>query len=323
MAVYAIYHYDFRQTQESALKFEKSEETTLDRAQEVFEGLLQGKKPFYITRPKRDGTNAVLDNEVLAKNDRATLMLICNEKSKNYMEKKDEQELLFHPGCYVIIDNREDVANIAVERTPAFESDPDKVCTLLQDAINQKLSEYRLEIEIRSKIREASVWEIVEHQTQDFQDSIRKVVFNFPIPQKVKGVDAPKQMKRKLSSMAVLGRAFNAAKASYQVEADKNGALRMERTQEDMAQMVELCTTNAYDIHIHFRYYGIYRFGADERALCSLDEKILIDFKNNQTTFDEEGNTTFELSHWLDSVRHIIEGYKDGLPTAKKRKNRR
>ena len=89
MAVYAIYHYDLRQTQESALIFENSEETTLDRAQEVFEGLLQGKKPFYIPRPKRDGTNAVLDNEVLAKNDRTTLMLICNEKSKNYMEKKD------------------------------------------------------------------------------------------------------------------------------------------------------------------------------------------------------------------------------------------
>lgn len=322
MAVYAIYHYDFRQTQESSLKFENSKETTLDNAQEVFELLLQSKKPFHITRPKKDGTNAILDNEVLAKHNRATLMLICNEKSKSYMEKKNEQELLFHPGCYVIFDNREDVANIAVERTPAFESDPDKVCTLLQEAINKKLSEYRLEIEIRPKIREASVWEIVEHQTNEFQDSIKKVVFNFPIPKKVKGVDAPKKMKKKLSTMAVLGRAFNAAKASYQVEADRNGALRMDRTQEDVAQMVELCTTNAYDIHIHFRYYGVYRFGADERALCSVEDNYINEFIIKQTKFDDDGNTTFKLSHWLDSIRHIIEGYKDGIPTAKKRKKR-
>lgn len=323
MAVYAIYHYDFRQTRESALKFEDSKETTLDKAQEVFEGLLQGINPFNISTPKRDGTVVILENEVWKKNDRTTLMLVCNEKHKKYQNKKEDKDFEFHPGCYVIIDNREDVANIAIERSSAFDSNPDKVCELLQEAFNQKLSEYRLEIEIRSKIREASVWDIVEHQTHEFKDSIKKVVFNFPIPQKVKGVDASKKMKRKLYSLATLGRAFNGAKASYQVEADKNGALKMDRTQEDMAQMVQLCTTNAYDIHIHFRYYGIYRFGAAERALYSLDDKVINDFVNNQTTFDDDGKVTFELSRWLDNIRHIIKGYKDGYPTAKKRKIRR
>jgi len=323
MTVYAIYHYDFRKTRESALKFEDSKETTLDRAQEVFEGLLRGVNPLRLTNTKRDGTLSVLENEVLAKHDKATLLLVCNEKYKKYQDKKDDKEFEYYPGCYVIIDNREDVANIAIERVNAFENNPDKVCALLQDAINLKLNEYGLEIEIRPKIREASVWDIVEHQTNEFKDSIKKVVFNFPILEDVKGVDATKKMRKKLNAMATLGKAFNAAKASYQVEAHRNSTLRMDKTQEDMAQMVELCTTNAYDIHIYFRYYGVYRFGADERALCSLEDKIILDFKDNQTMFDEDGNSIFELSKWLDSIRHIIEGYKDGIPTPKKRKKSR
>lgn len=323
MSTYAIYHYDFRQAREGALKLEGSKETTLDKAQEIFEGLLQGKQTFPMTRQKRDGTNAVLDNEVLAKHGCTTLMLVCNEKDKSYMEKKEDRKLSYHPGCYVIIDNRDDVANIAIERNSAFESDPDKVCLLLQEAINRKLYDYRIEIEIRCKVREATVWQVVDRQTCDNGDRVTKVVFNFPIPGKVKGIDATKKMKKKLATLASIGRGMNATKASYHMEADKDSTLHLEQTQEDFAQMVELCTTNAYDIQVHFKYYGIYRFGADERAYCSLDDEILEDFENSITTFSDEGDTVFRLNIWLDNVRHLSKDYKDALPTPKKRKKRR
>lgn len=323
MSTYAIYHYDFRETREGALKFEDSNETTFGKAQEILEGLLQGKQTFPMFRPKRDGTNAVLDNEVLAKKGRTTLMLVCNEKEKSYTEKREDKKFSYHPGCYVIIDNRDDVSNIAIERNPAFESNPDKVCKLLQEAINRKLYDYRIEIEIRCKVREATVWQIVDRQTNENHDRVMKVVFNFPIPGKVKGIDATKKMKKKLATLASIGRGMNAVKASYHMEADNERGLQLEKTQEDFAQMVELCTTNAYDIQVHFKYYGIYRFGADERAYCSLDDETLEEFENSTTNFSDEGDTIFKLNIWLDKVRHISKDYKDALPTPKKRKKRR
>ena len=323
MAVYAIYHYDFSQTQETALKFEGSKETPLDKAQEVFESLLQGEKPFLIRNTRKDAIEEWLDNEVVKKHEKTTLMLVCNEKHKKYMEKKQENVFVYPPACFVIFDNRDDVANIAIERSPSFDNDPDKVCVLLQEAINNKLKDYRLEISIRPKLREAGVWEVVENQTKTYDDRITKVVFNFAVPDKVKGIDAPKDLRKNLQALSSLCKAFDAVKASYKVEADKNGTLKMDRTQKDMAQMVQLCATNAYDLSIHFRYYGVYRFGADERAFSSLNDAFVNEFINGVTTYDNQGNTTFNLCLWLNDVRRVIEGYKDGKPVSKKRKKRR
>ena len=172
MAIFAIYKYDFRLAEEGNLFIKGTTDKLLDKAQELFNGFLTGDKPFPIQMPKRDKTSVRLDNEVTCKRGDVCLLLICNEKSKKIMEKKDEQEIFYHPGCYVIIDNRKGVANIAIERTPAFDSNPDKVCQLLEKAINDKflIEEIGLKIEIRSKVREATLWEMVDHQTHDYKD---------------------------------------------------------------------------------------------------------------------------------------------------------
>ncbi len=323
MAVYAIYHYDFKQTEETAMFYEGSNETTIDKAQEVFESFLEGINPFNIHNPRKDANEEWLENKVKAKHEKATLMVINNEKHKKYLEEKKEGDFEYHPGCYVIIDNRDEVANIAIERSPSFDNDPDKVSQLLEEAINNKLKPYRLEISIRPKLREAGIWEVVENQTKMYNDRISKVVFSFAVPDKVKGVDAPKDLRKNLQALSLLCKAFDATRASYKVEADKNGTLKMDRTQKDMAQMVQLCTTNAYDLSIRFRYYGVYRFGSDERALSTLKDDFVVEFKNGVTTYDNQGNTTFNLCLWLNDVRRVIEGYKDGKPVSKKRKKRR
>ena len=136
MAIFAIYKYDFRLAEEGNLFLKGTTDKLLDKAQEIFNGFLTGDKPFPLQMPKRDKTSVRLENEVTCKRGDICLLLICNEKSKKFMEKKDEQEIFYHPGCYVIIDNRKGVANIAIERTPAFDSNPDKVCQLLEKAIN-------------------------------------------------------------------------------------------------------------------------------------------------------------------------------------------
>lgn len=323
MTIFAIYKYVFMQTEEGDLFVEGTTDRVLDKAQEIFNRFVSGDKPFPVQLPKRDGTAVRLDNEVVCKRGRVSLMMICNEKSKTIMDKKDEHEIKYHPGCYVIIDNREGVANVAIERTPAFDSNPDKVCRLLEQAINDKflLEHVGLKVEFRSKVREATLWEMVDRQTVDFKDRITRVSFSFPNPKKVAGLDADDKMKGKLKVLASIAGAFNAASGSYHLEASKNDTLRLERTQEDLAQMVHLCSRNAYDISVHFKYYGLYRFGSDEKALSALKEEYIDNFIHGRLAILSDGGEGFELEEWLDEVRRTTEkDFKDGTPAKKTRK---
>ena len=322
MAVFAIYKYDFRLADEKNLFVKGTTDKLLDNAQDIFNGFLTGDKPFPIQLPKRDKTSVRLDNEVTCKRDDVCLLLICNEKSKKIMEKKDEQEIFYHPGCYVIIDNRKNIANIAIERTTAFDSNPDKVCKLLEKAINDKfiIEEIGLKIEIRSKVREATLWEMVDHQTIDYKDRITKVSFSFPNPEKVSGIDADYKMKDKLAVMASIANALNGVKGIYHIEANKGETLRLEKTQEDLAQMIHLCSRNVYDIAIYFKYYGIYRFGAEERALSTLKDEYIENFIYGRLAILDNGEKGLELEQWLNDVRRITEGFKDATPTKKIRK---
>ena len=322
MSVFAIYKYDFVQTREGNLFVEGTTEKLIDKAQEIFDAMIKGDRPFPVNLQKRDKTLTPLDNEVLVKYERVSLLLVCNEKHQKYQDKKDDKDLEYHPGCYVIIDNREGVANIAIERTSAFDGKPDKVAQLLQQAINDKLfaEGVLLKIEIRSKVKEATLWEVVGHQVNNYNDRITKVVFNFPVPGKVAGIDASSEMKDKLAVMSSIASAMNAAKGSYHVEAEKGKTLHLEQTQEDLAQMVHLCSRNVYDIHVYFKYYGVYRFGNEERALSTLNDEFIENFKNGELVMLPNGENGFEIVEWLNNVRQITEGFKDAIPAAKRRK---
>lgn len=322
--VFAIYKFDFVLSKERNLFAGGNADNLIEKAQETFDELIKGDRPFPVTLEKKDKTPIPLDNEVLAKHDRVSLMLVCNEKHKKYQDKKDDKDLEYHPGCYVIIDNRDGIANIAIERTSAFENNPDKVALLLQKAINDKLfaEGISLKIEIRSKVQESTLWEMVEHQVKYYNDIVTKVVFSFPVPGKVAGIDAPSEMKDKLAVMSAIASAMNAAKGSYHVEAERGRTLHLEQTQEDLAQMVHLCSRNAYDIHVHFKYYGIYRFGSKEKALSSLTAGFIEQFKNGEIVVLRDDTSGFELVQWLDDVRKITENFKHVTPNAKTRKRR-
>jgi|GEM_PF-2158923 len=324
MAVYSIYKYELKKISElEAMGLcGESQETPLSLAQEVFDGLFQGVRPLNIARENKDKVIVPLENEITCKHDRTIILLVCNEKIHKYIEKRDEHELISHPGCYVIIDNREGIAQMAIERSPSFQSDPDKVCQLLQRAINDKLAAFRLKIEIRCKVREAPFWEVIQKQTVEHQDRVKWIKFNFGVPEESAGIDATDEMKAMISGMNRLGRIMGAEKGQYVYNASETGTLHIDQTEEDMAQIIHYCSTNAYDISVGFRYYGVYRYGREERAFAQLEDHVLDDFIHERPTTDHEGNGVWGLHLWLDNMRRMYEDYRDATPAKKKRKRK-
>ncbi len=125
MAVYQIYKVLFNRSRQGNLLSTMDGRSAYDKAQELLEEMLGGVLP--LTKEKRDKTLVPLENYVEKKRDGVTVMVVCNEKNHKYREKLEEHELVYHPGCRVIIDNRPGIAQLAIERSQSFDGKTDKV----------------------------------------------------------------------------------------------------------------------------------------------------------------------------------------------------
>ena len=324
MTTFAIYKYMLSQISEREAKrlCDEPGQVPLGQAQEALDSIFHGQRPLPITKEKRDKTIIPLENEITCKRERVTLLLVCNEKTLKYTEKKAQHELTSHPGCYVVIDNREGVAQMAIERSPSFQSNPDHVRDLLQAAINDRLAPFCLKIEINGKKREAPFWEIIHKQTVEHKDRIKWIKFDFGVPEETAGIDASDKMKAMISGLNHLGKMMGGEKGEYKCKASENGTLHIDQTVEDMAQVIHYCSTNAYDISVGFRYYGVYRFGREERAFSAMEDQVVEDFIQGRLGIDLEGNAAWGLLLWLDKARRTYEDYQDVAPAKKTRKRR-
>lgn len=316
MPTFAIYKILFSQASQRNLLAEDGR-TNLDHAQTYLEEILTEKLP--ICKELRDKTLLPLDNYVEARRERVTLMVVCNEKCHKYREKMEDMELVHHPGCHVIFDNREGVAQLAIERSESFGNNPDKVRDLIQEALCKAFSRFELTVEVRAKMREREFWDMVDDQREQFKDPIKKVVFDFPNPDKVKPVDASAGALERLALLNALTTATNAAKGSLNLMSDKEKVIELQRTTEDIAHLVTLCSNNGYDIAVHFKHYGVYRYGRSVKALDSIKKEMIDEFRSGQMMMGKAEEGVFKLIVLLDEIRTRTENYIDEEPVEKKR----
>lgn len=320
MAVYQIYKLLFNRSRQGNLLSKVDGRFAYDKAQDLLEEMLQSELP--VSKEKRDKTRVPLDNYVEVHRDGVTLLVICNERNHKYKERMEDQELVYHPGCRVIIDNRPGVAQIAIERSTSFDGKTDVVRDILQEALCKLFDPYELAVEIRAKKREGTFWEAVDEQCLMYQDTITHVIYEFPDDDKVGPVDASQQTLYKLTLLKSLNASMNASRGVYHAYSDKDKVIKLDRSCEDIANMVALCCHNGYNISVHFKHYGLYRFGTDIKALSQLKDDVVNEFRSGQTVMGKALEGEFGLIQWLDEVRKVTENYKDEEPVEKKRKRR-
>ncbi len=83
-----------------------------------------------------------------------------------------------NPSCYVIIDNRHDCQNIAIQELKKSFSTPNQVANIIEQTLNDKLREYRLKVTINAKYSDKDFWVFANaHPLQ-----IKEVRFHFLPP---------------------------------------------------------------------------------------------------------------------------------------------
>ena len=311
MPQFIIYKYDFKEGEKTLLN-QNTGKSALEEAQTHFAKLLGGKQMNLYKMKKNNTESDIYKNDIFCTRNGITLMTVCRRKEVSIWKEYKELKESSFPFCHVIIDNREGVCQMAIEQATAFDSDSDKVRDILQESIQREMTELGIKFEIRPKMKVKKFWEMVEEQRTVKKDVIRQVVFEFPHPDKVKGMAATPDMSDRLKILSSMAESMGATKGTLTYANSSEKGLQMERTLEDVAQMVSLCCNNAYHISVHFRDMGIYRYGDLVRAVYPIEDKMLNDFIGGQSTIGVDAeNPSYALCDKMETIRNLTKDYID------------
>lgn len=322
MPQFVIYKYDFKLGEKTLLSADTNE-SALDKAQTHFGKLFDGKQLNLYKMEKNNTESELYKNDIFCTRNGVTLMTVCNRKEvsiwKDYKELKESS----YPFCHVIIDNRDGVCQMAIEQASAFERDPDKVRDILQESIQRVLTELGIVFEIRPKLKVKKFWEMVEEQRTVKKDVVKQVTFEFPNPDRQKGLDTSVAMTDRLRFLSSLAESLGAAKGTLRYDDASERGLQIERTSEDLAQMVSLCCNNAYNIMVKFKNMGVYRYGDLVRAVYDISEKELADFTGGQMTLGEDAeNSSYALCDKMEAIRNLTKDFNDEQEFKPRRKGK-
>ncbi len=306
MAIYAIYSYTILEGNRS-LFYKETGKKTIDMANEIISNLLHD--GLTVVGKKRKQDQPLKSLNLIERNNVFTWVL-CNVKDITQYEGHEKNTLESHPGGFVIIDNRPDVCQIAIEKNSAFDSDTDKVVKYLRRAFNCHLSDYGLKIVITKKWQAGKFKDLIRERIIKYNDSVKKVVWEFPNPDKIRGIDATEQMKDRLEGLKLLTQATNALKGKLTLTGAKGNPLNIDDdTIEDLAQIIALSAQNNYKLSYHFFKTSTVNFKDVVYAYASIDNNVVRDFEIGQL-INKGDDATYELIEKMDEIRKMIGDYE-------------
>lgn len=318
-ALYAIYKYDFHKAQQRTIQAEADNldgNKFVKQAQTCFASLFDQNTIDHLAKPNKKGEYTLLPNDVMAKTGDIFIWRVNNSQMKEWwrrsgkdskgIDKYEIEERESNPYCFVLFDNRPGVGLMAIEKATAWGSRPDLVRDMLLYNLNTKLSDkFDLEMRIEARMNPKDIWEFVHERLFEHNDYIRKVSFTFQNPKKINKSDAMEVKSRRLKAMLKTVEISDALKGFFTMEFDKYTNSKISEKNKDMAEMVQLCAENGYDISITFKEYKTYRINDYVRAYYPMTLDVLERFSRNSVTIN--GKT--ELENWFDLVAEQTKEY--------------
>ena len=298
----------------------------LSKAQERFESLFRnGAKQLPIGKDGLTGDDP-LPNRILANYKGVTLLRLNHPKgvtvwkpSGNDYDKKTEDSF---PYCYIVIDNRPGVGQLAIEVKSDAWNDPEKVKDILEANLNRMLRDISsgFVVEFRHKWLPSDFFEYVKQRKKDDNVIISHLYYEFTNPRFETPIETAVETSGHLRQLMNMLTQLGGAKAKLAIDAPKNDSL-IRRKMKDIKQMVSLVASNGYKLKVKFSDNSEYECNEYLVADIDLHLNIIRDFEHGvmHNLFE------FEIFHWLDEVRNKTKIYKDEETPRRKpaRKNRR
>lgn len=336
MSNYGLYQVHFTEWLEKTLNLQHLDGTSiLQHAQEHFGSYFKGAK-LDLYKKGRDGEITRLHNDILRVVDGVILLRINNTQLKSIYSRKEpkeggipdyqEDKIESYPFSYVVIDNRQGICQIAIEKSATWGSSTDLVRDILEEWFKDRLhSDYGLNLSIDLKWQEAEFWDYVEERYRDFGDVITQMKFDVINPKKVAPYNGKEDsLSGFVKSMVDMTRLLGLLKSTMVMDMDENSRLTKEKRYEDIVQMVRLCSSNSYSLSVTFKDYGEYRCTDMVKAIFALDDKLLNEFRYGEKVIGDGSGPegTYGLIEWLDKVHRETIKFTDGSKAPRKPKRK-
>lgn len=307
MATYAIYTYEIQEGNRSLFNKE-TKVKAIDMANEIVSNMLHDNITIVGKRRRQDHPLKIKD---LTEHDGVFTWELCNVKDISQYEGHEKNTLESHPGGFIIVDNRPNINQICIEKNSAFDSDTNKVTKYLSRSLNSYLSDYGLRIVIKQKYQAGDFKKAIQKRIFE-GDSVKKVVWEFPNPDKVKGIDVPKQTMTLMKEWIKFVKTTNATKGGMMVSGSKKDPINVDDEKiNDWAHIIALSAQNNYKLSYYFFNSPVINIkDVASYAFCSIEDHVIDNFKKGQRANYGNGNT-FELIDTLDRIRRQIADYDD------------
>lgn len=327
-SLYAIYKFDFHKAPQRSIEAAADGidgNKYIKHAQTCFASLFDQNSIEKLAKMNKKGeVITMLPNDVLAKADDIFLWRVNNSqfkdwwkrsgKDKNGIDTYEKDEIESNPYCYVLIDNRPGVGLMAIEKSSAWGSKPDKLRDVILENFNRMLGDlFDLEMRIEARMNPKDIWDFVHERLFEHGDYIRKVSFSFQNPKKI---NTPKGMEINSAHLKAMLRTVeisDALKGFFTMEFDKNSNSKISQENKDMAEMVRLCSENGYDISITFKEFKTYRINDYVRAYYPLTFEVIHNFNIGSRIYN--GKT--DLEEWFNLINEQTKDYlnESEIPT--------
>lgn len=330
-AMYAIYKYDFHKAPAKTIQADGIEgERYVKNAQSCFESLFDQNSIDNLAKVDRKGDATRLPNDVMAKADGIYVWRVNNSQMKEWwarqgkdsqgIDKYEMQEIESNPYCNVLIDNRPGRCLMAIEKSAAWNSDPDRLRDILLLNFNRTLADrFDLEMRIEARMNPTDVWTFVKERIYDHGDYVKEVKFIFQNPRKINRTNAMEIKSARIKAMVETTQRSKALRGYYGMLFDQGSGEEFSQENEDVSEMVSLCAENGYDIHIKFKDFKTYRINDYVKAYYPMAPEVLEQFRAGVVMLSGKK----ELEEWFDLVEEQTKCYKNETEIKQRRNKKR
>lgn len=331
-SLYAIYKFDFhKSSQRSTLTPDGVDGAKyVKQAQRCFASLFDKNSIDKLAKKNKKGEIiTLLPNDVLAKADDIFLWRVNNSQFKDWWKRSgkdpkgfdtyEKDEIESNPYCYVLIDNRPGVGLMAIEKSSAWGSNPDQLRDVILENFNRMMGElFDLEMRIEARMNPKDIWEFMHERIYEHNDYVRKVSFSFQNPKKINKSKSTSVNSAHLKAILRTAVISDALEGIYVMLFDKNSQ-ELTKENQDMAEMVRLCSENGYNLSITFNEFKTYRINDYVRAYYPLTFKVIHDFNIGSRTRED----MTELEEWFNLINEQTKDYLNESEVPKRRNKAR
>ena len=280
-------------------------------------------KELSLKRTRKSGEEEHVPNLVLRNEDGIALIRIHNkedlvivslpENAGNEVIDCDVEPRSSYPYGYVVVDYRDGKCQLAIEKTPAWESKTVTIRNSLQDFFNDELSNsLGISTKLEEKIEIKDFEKFIDQRTIDDGDVIESFTFEYVNLKRNPTARVPGDLSEQMDMYSKVLEFYGAISGTTTM---KMGPYVDNEQLKQLSTAVAYSVDNTFELKVKFKDYGDYSCKDGAVAKHPMNDVVIRNYENFITP--DVITKDFDLRTWLDDVFNRVKGINDGkeIPT--------